>query len=99
MPEYDYKRLDNVLHSRIRLAIVSAIIGSGDIEFTALRDAVGATDGNMNSHLKRLEKEGYIYVEKNFINRKPVTIYSLTESGIKNFEEYVKELERYIRKN
>ncbi len=99
MPDYDYKKLDNVLHSRIRLAIVSVMIGAGEIEFTALRDAVGATDGNMNTHLKRLEEEDYISVEKKFINRKPTTIYRLTKKGIGNFEEYIKELEKFIKKN
>ena len=96
MKDYSYDKLDTIFHSRIRLAITSALINVEEMEFTTLRDIIKATDGNMNTHLKKMEEAGYISVKKEFINRKPVTFYSLTKPGIKKFKEYLQVLEGFI---
>jgi DNA-binding MarR family transcriptional regulator len=95
----NYHLLDELLHSRIRLAIVSILVTVQEMEFTMLRDRVGATDGNMNSHLKKLEEAGYVTVKKKFINRKPVTSYRLTAKGRENFKKYVEILEGFIKRD
>ncbi len=99
MKSYDYKKIDNILHSRIRLAVVAILIANGEVDFVTLKKGVQATDGNMNTHLKKLEEHKYISVKKVFLDRKPVTLYSLTKTGIDAFQEYVHTLERFINKN
>jgi len=95
-PAFDHRRLDDVLHSRLRLAIVAALAAADEMEFTALRDLVGATDGNMTTHTKRLEDEGYIEVKKRFVGRKPCTSYKLTRKGKAALSAYVEELGKFI---
>lgn len=95
--DFDHHRLDEVLHSRLRLAIISALTTVDEIDFTVLRDVVGATDGNMTTHTKRLEDEGYIKVTKRFVHKKPSTSYKLTQKGRAAFSVYVEELGRFIR--
>ena len=97
MPSFDYKKLDSILHSRIRLAIVSVLVSVESIEFTKLRDMVDATDGNMNAQLKKLEDAGYISVKKEFVDKKPTTSYTLTQEGRNQFQAYVEELEKFIK--
>jgi DNA-binding MarR family transcriptional regulator len=96
MSDFDYKQLDDVIHSRIRLAIMSVLVSTLQIEFTLLREQVKATDGNLSVHLRKLEDSGYIKVHKNFENRKPVTSYTLTLKGHKAFEIYVERLKKLI---
>jgi DNA-binding HxlR family transcriptional regulator len=96
MSDFRYTKLDTVLHSRIRLAIAAALVGVDEMDFSRLRDVVGATDGNMNTHLKKLEQAKYISVHKAFVERKPVTSYRLTEKGRKGFRAYVEALEGFI---
>lgn len=96
MSGYDYKDLDEIFHSRIRLAITSILVAQGEVDFVTLKHLVQATDGNMNTHLKKLEQSDYITVTKTFEDRKPVTYYKLTQRGIESFKEYVSRLERFI---
>ncbi len=98
MTDFDYLQLDDVIHSRIRLAIMSVLISVDEAEFTFLRDKVNATDGNISVHLKKIEEAGYILVNKNFVDRKPVTTYRLSAKGRKAFEVYVERLESLIKK-
>ena len=98
MLDFDYRQLNDIIHSRIRLAIMSILVAVKEAEFTFLKKQVNTTDGNISVHLKKLEEAGYISVDKNFINRKPVSTYSLTELGIKAFEAYVAQLEKLIKK-
>ncbi len=98
MTDFDYLQLDDVIHSRIRLAIMSVLISVDEAEFTFLRDKVKATDGNISVHLKKLEDAGYILVNKNFVDRKPVSTYRLSAKGRKAFELYVERLESLIKK-
>lgn len=97
MRDFDHRRLDEVFHSRIRLAMVAALAPVDELDFVSLRDLVGATDGNMSTHTKRLEEAGYVEVRKRFVDRKPTTSYALTEKGRMAFAAYVEELGKFLR--
>ncbi|MEN0060762.1 MAG: transcriptional regulator [Myxococcota bacterium] len=92
----DPKALDPVIHAPLRLAIMSALIPVERIAFTVLRDQLGATDGNLASHLGKLEKAGYVAVEKRFVERKPQTRVSLTEPGRDAFLAYLDALHKLL---
>ncbi len=96
MTDFDYRQIDPVLHSRMRLAVVSLLSGVEEAGFTYIRDTVGVTDGNMKTHMKRLEDEGYINVKKMFVDRKPVTYYSLTDLGRQRLKLYVDNLGKLL---
>lgn len=96
MSAFDYQQLDELIHSRIRLAAVSVLASVEAAEFTYLRDVTGATDGNLGSHLRKLEDAGYVAAEKRFVDRKPVTRYSLTDKGREGFRRYVERIETMI---
>jgi DNA-binding MarR family transcriptional regulator len=81
---------------RIRLGIMSVLMVNDHMDFTGLRDLLEVTDGNLASHLKALEKEAYIAVEKRFVNRKPNTRYAATEDGKKAFQNHINALERLL---
>jgi DNA-binding HxlR family transcriptional regulator len=98
MSDFDYQQLDEVIHSRIRLAIMAVLISVDVAEFTFLREKVGATDGNLSIHLKKLEEASYIAVTKEFVAKKPVTSYKLSRKGRKAFEAYVDRLEAMVKR-
>jgi DNA-binding MarR family transcriptional regulator len=98
MKNFDYQQIDDVIHSRIRLAIMAVLVAVDEAEFIYLREKVGATDGNLSVHLKKLEEAKYISVKKSFSERKPITHYKLTASGRKAFEAYIEMLEKLIQK-
>lgn len=76
---------------------MSALAVNEDYDFSSLKEFLDVTDGNLASHLKALEKEGYIGVEKSFVDRKPNTRYSMTKEGKIAFDEHLKALEKLIR--
>lgn len=94
--EFDYKQLDDIIHSRIRLAIMSVLISVEKADFNFLKENIKATDGNLSIHLKKIETAGYLSVEKLFVDRKPQTRYKLTEKGKEAFEKYVERLEKML---
>jgi DNA-binding transcriptional ArsR family regulator len=96
MSDFDHTQLDEIIHSRIRLAIIAVLVGVDEAEFTFLRDKVNATDGNLSVHLKKLNETGYISVHKRFVDRKPLSSYKLTSRGRRAFELYVERLEQLI---
>lgn len=77
---------------------MSILVAVKEAEFTFLKKQVNTTDGNISVHLKKLEDAGYLSVEKNFHNRKPVSTYTLTELGHKAFHTYVEQLEKMLPK-
>lgn len=89
--------LHKAFENRVRLGIMSALAVNDALDFTALKEYLDVTDGNLATHLKKLEKEGFIRVEKSFINRKPNTKYYMTKEGQKAFEEHLKVLEEIIK--
>jgi DNA-binding MarR family transcriptional regulator len=94
---YDYHDIDEILHSRIRLSVVSVLARCEEAEFTYVRKAVGATDGNLTTHCKKLEEAGYITVDKRFVERKPATFFALTEKGKQALVQYAKKLAEMIQ--
>ena len=94
--EFDHTQIDDLIHSRIRLAVMTILASAESAEFTFLRDKTNATDGNLSRHLRKLEDAGYISVEKSFEGRKPVSRYALTKEGRKAFAAYVDHLEGMI---
>jgi DNA-binding HxlR family transcriptional regulator len=96
--EFDYQKLDEIIHSRIRLAIIALLHTVEEAEFIYIKDKVNTTDGNLSVHLKKLEDVNYISVKKEFIDRKPRSMYSLTKTGRKALELYLAKLEEIIKK-
>jgi DNA-binding MarR family transcriptional regulator len=78
---------------------MAVLISVDEAEFTFIREKINATDGNLSVHLKKLEDNKYISVRKEFVDRKPVSRYKITEIGRKAFEEYIKKLESIIKSN
>lgn len=93
-----FKDLDPILHSQLRLAIVSLLLDSPQVDFNYLREHTRATDGNLSVQIQKLKEAGYIETTKKFRDNYPQTLCSITKKGIKAFEAYVKTLEKYIRK-
>ncbi len=91
-------KLDPVIHAPIRLAILSALISVEDANFTFLKEATGTTDGNLSTHLTKLETTGYVAIQKSFVNKKPQTVCAITQEGEKAFRKYIEQLEQIIRK-
>ncbi len=91
-----FKDLDPVLHSQLRLAVVSLLVSVKKAEFTYLKDRTQATAGNLSVQLQKLKEAGYIDIEKTFKDNYPQTNCSITKKGVKAFEEYVRNLKQYI---
>ncbi len=89
--------LHKAFESRIRLGIMSALAVNDRLDFNALKEYLDVTDGNLASHLKALEKEAFIEVEKSFVGRKPNTTYYMTPAGKTAVDDHLKALERLIR--
>lgn len=97
MSVFDHQRLDGVIHSRIRLAIMAVLSAVDRAEFAFIRDKVNTTDGNLGMHLRKLEDAGYAGVQKTFVDRKPVSYYRLTPKGRNAFRDYLQRLESLLR--
>lgn len=93
-----FKELDPLLHSQLRLAVISILISVESAEFTYLKEKTDATAGNLSVQLEKLSEAGYIEIIKSFKGKKPLTTCKITRTGIKAFEEYVSTLKQYINK-
>ena len=91
-----FEDLDPVLHSQLRLAVISLLIGTEVAEFTYIREQTGATAGNLSIQITKLKEAGYIEVEKRFRNNYPQTLCSITPLGKEKFSEYVRTLKEYL---
>lgn len=91
-----FKELDPLLHSQLRLAIVSLLVSVKKAEFTFLKEKTNATAGNLSVQLQKLKEAGYIDIEKSFKDNYPQTNCKITPKGIKAFEVYVHALKQYI---
>ncbi len=89
--------LHKAFESRIRLGIMSALAVNEMIDFSLLKEFLRVTDGNLASHLKALEKNAFIGMEKSFIDRKPNTRYFMTKKGKAAFDDHLEALERLIK--
>ena len=92
-----FEPLDPILHSQLRLAIISLLIGMESAEFGYLLEKTGATKGNLSTQLSKLKEEGYIEVKKSFRNNYPLTNCSITPKGAKAFDNYIKALSYYFK--
>ncbi len=91
------EHLNKIFDSRVRLGIMSSLMVNEQMNFNQLKELIGITDGNLASHLKSLEENGYIKVQKGFIGRKTNTTYSITKTGEKAFKSHVDALEKMIK--
>jgi DNA-binding PadR family transcriptional regulator len=94
MPELP--ELNPVIHGKLRLALLSLLIGVEEAEFTWLRAKTGSTDGNLGAQLLKLEEAGYVTVEKKFVQRKPQTLYQMTGAGRQALTEYVQAIKQML---
>jgi len=92
----DLPELNPVVHGKLRLALLSLLASVEQADFTWLRDRTGSTDGNLGAQLLKLEEAGYVAVEKKFVQRKPQTIYRMTEAGRSALSEYVQALKQLL---
>ena len=94
-----FLQLDRVIHEKGRLAIMSLLAASPALSFTELRDTLGMTDGNLTTHLRILQEEGFVALSKSYANKRPLTTCSLTVAGKKAFAGYIDLLEQIVRQN
>ncbi len=93
-----FKQLNPLLHSQLRLAIMSLLISEGKVNFKMIKEVTNATSGNISVQIQKLEKAGYLTVTKSFENNYPKTDVELTPTGLDAFEEYVETLKEYLPK-
>ena len=92
-----FKELDPILHSQLRLAVISLLMSVKEAEFTFIREKTNSTAGNLSVQLNKLKEAGYIDVVKQFKDNYPQTICRITEKGIAAFDKYVKNLQTYLK--
>ena len=92
--EFDIAQIDDVIHGRVRLGVMAYLTAADAAEFNTLKEKVGATDGTLSVHLRKLEEAGYIAIDKSFRNRRPLTTARLTPDGRKAFKRYLEALGR-----
>jgi len=92
----EFKDLDPILHSQLRLAVMSILISVKDAEFIFLKEKTNATAGNLSVQINKLKEAGYIEVTKQFNNNYPQTVCRITDAGIAAFENYVTALKSYM---
>lgn len=96
LPMPELPELNPVIHGKLRLAVLSLLLGTEQAEFTWLREKTGSTDGNLGAQLLKLEEAGYVAVEKKFVMRKPQSVYRITESGRQALADYVQALKQLL---
>ena len=94
---FDHSQIDDVIHGRLRLGIMAYLSTASPAIFGELRDKVGATDGNLSTHLKKLEQAGYVSQEKRFVGRRPQTRIFLTEQGRKAWLIWIDRMQGLMR--
>jgi DNA-binding MarR family transcriptional regulator len=92
-----FENLDKALEHRMRLQITSVLVANDSYDFNALKELLDTTDGNLATHLKALEREKYISVNKSFIEKKPNTRYKITERGRTAFKKHIDAMEELIK--
>jgi DNA-binding PadR family transcriptional regulator len=92
----DFNGLDSAVHGPIRLGVLSALAMDGAVDFTTLKQRLGAADGALGIHLRKLEDKGYISCKKSFVGRRPKSTYRMTAQGRKALVEYLEAMQRLI---
>jgi len=96
MPSFDLHELDPVIHGKLRLGLMAYLASAGSASFTVLRDKTGSTDGNLSTHLRKLEDADYVQIDKRFENRKPLSMVSLTETGRTAWISYLDKMQNLL---
>jgi DNA-binding MarR family transcriptional regulator len=94
-----FPQLNRVIHEKGRLAIMSALAAAPELTFTELRDLLDMTDGNLTTHIRTLQQEGFVSVAKSYQNNRPLTSCALTPAGRKAFIQYIDVLDQIVRQN
>ena len=89
--------LDPIIHAPVRLAILSILINVDKAEFNYLKEMTATSDGNLSTHLNKLEANNLVQIEKTYKGKKPQTLCSITDSGRTAFQQYVEQMEKFIR--
>lgn len=92
-----FPKLDPILHSELRLAVMSILAGVDSAEFSYIKKQTGATSGNLSVQLDKLSAVGYISIEKGFKGKVPCTTCKITQAGLAAFENYVNSLKEYLK--
>ncbi len=93
----NFENFDKAFENRVRLQIMSVLVANDYYDFNSLKELFEVTDGNLASHIKALEKENYIHVEKSFVGKKPYTKYKATQEGKKAFKGHLDAMEALIK--
>lgn len=93
----EFKDLDPILHSQLRLAVVSLLISVREAEFTFIKDKTNSTAGNLSVQINKLKEAEYIEVSKQFRDNYPLTLCKITKKGVEAFERYVTALQSYMK--
>ncbi len=93
----EFQHLDPLLHSQLRLAVMSILMNVESAEFVYIKEKTGATAGNLSVQLDKLQEAGYISISKSFKGKKPVTRARIARKGIKAFKDYINALEDYLK--
>ena len=94
-----FPQLNRVIHEKGRLAIMSALAAAPELTFTELRDLLDMTDGNLTTHIRTLQQEGFVSVAKSYQNNRPLTSCTLTAAGRKAFAQYIDLLDQIVRQS
>ncbi|MEI6883043.1 MAG: transcriptional regulator [Bacteroidota bacterium] len=92
-----FKDLDPLLHSQLRLGVISILIGTEEADFVFIREKTNSTAGNLSVQIEKLREAGYISVEKSFRGKMPRTTCRITPAGVEAFEKYVEDLNSYLQ--
>jgi DNA-binding MarR family transcriptional regulator len=99
MGDFNPAEVNKLIHAPIRLGIMTILNSAKKVNFIYLREKLDVTDGNLSSHMEKLEKAGYVNVKKSFVDKKPNTVYSITEKGKKAFRGYLEHLEKILEES
>ncbi len=99
MEDFNPSEVNKLIHAPIRLGIMTILNSAKKVNFIYLREKLDVTDGNLSSHMEKLEKAGYVNVKKTFVDKKPNTVYSITEKGKKAFRGYLEHLEKILEES
>ncbi|MGB7406470.1 MAG: transcriptional regulator [Pacificimonas sp.] len=93
---FDYREIDDLIHGRVRLAVMAYLSGAKSADFADLKHHAKVTDGNLSVHLRKLEDAGYVRVEKTFVDRKPLTVAHMTAEGREAWIGYLDNLKAML---
>jgi len=96
MSNFNADDLDPVIHGKLRLGVMAYLSSAGSASFTVLRKNTKSTDGNLSTHLRKLEQAGYIQIDKSFENKKPLTVITVTETGRTAWISYLTKMQELL---